>query len=60
MIASLPLSDPTPIDSFVDDGALVEYRVDADAEPGRMVPILARLLIDLRRKQNEADDDDAK
>jgi len=34
-------------------GSLVEYRVDANAAPGNVVPSLARLLIDLSRQQNE-------
>ena len=49
-------ADPRPAD--VVDG-LVEFRVDADAQPGRVVPALARLLIDLHRKRTEGEDDDA-
>lgn len=32
---------------------LVEYRVDPEAEPGNVVPALARLLIDLARRRSE-------
>ncbi len=49
-------ADPRPAEVL---DALVEFRVDADAQPGRVVPALARLLIDLHRKRTEGEDDDA-
>jgi hypothetical protein len=33
--------------------AVVEFRVDPDAPAGNVIPALARLLIDLARRQNE-------
>ena len=41
-------ADPRPHDAL--DG-LVEFHVDPDAQPGRVVPALARLLIDLARRR---------
>jgi hypothetical protein len=42
----IALADPRP-----DVACLVEYRVDADAAPGNVIPALARLLIDLDRRR---------
>jgi hypothetical protein len=42
-----------PADSRPDVDALVEFRVDPDAQSGNVVAPLARLLIDLMRRQNE-------
>jgi hypothetical protein len=38
-----------------DDGALIEYRVDADAAPGNVLPALTRLLIGLERHRQAAE-----
>ncbi len=46
---------PGPDDAL--DG-LVEFRVDPQADPGNVVPALARLLIDLARRQNEREESD--
>jgi hypothetical protein len=40
-------------DPHADDDTLIEYRVDPDADPGNVIPTLARLLIDLAHRQNE-------
>ncbi len=50
MIAPAPPSDLCPIDAL--DG-VVEFRVDPNTQPGNVVSALARLLIDLVRRQNE-------
>lgn len=42
-----------PADPRSDVDALVEFRVDPEARPGNVVPALARLLIDLARRQDE-------
>jgi hypothetical protein len=47
---------PHPADAF---DALVEFRVDPDAEAGNVIPVLARLLIQLAEKvrlQDESGD----
>lgn len=44
-------ADPRPADVL--DGK-VEFHVDPDAQPGRVVPALARLLIDLARRRRDA------
>jgi hypothetical protein len=42
-----------PADPHRTDEALVEFRVDPNAEQGHVIPTLARLLIDLAQRQNE-------
>ncbi len=42
---------PRPSDAR---GYSVEYRIDQEAEPGDVLPALARLLIDLARQQRGA------
>jgi hypothetical protein len=49
-----PLSLDMPPDTL--DGT-VQYHVDADAEPGDVLPALAELLIDMHRRRREHDQD---
>ncbi len=46
MIAPASPSDPCPTDAL---DSVVEYHVDPKAQPGNVVPVLARMLIDLSR-----------
>ena len=44
-------ADPRPTEAL---DALVEFHADPDAQPGHVVPALARLLIDLARRRRAA------
>ena len=47
------IASASPANPRAADGALVNFCVDPDAQPGNALSPLARLLIDLSRRQNE-------